>query len=215
LQHLLGHPLLDGEHPKPAQATGNDCIAPQHNMLHRHFLTPLVLTLTLGACHAQAPAASATAKASVAVPSNAALIGGYKDTYLFDLIDDTNRLRLVKVAGVPDYASAFKRLTMEPSKKEHRFVDRLTSGPSTRGQLASTTLGQAIVHTICQAHACNMARLGVLYVPENGHMVGLVWDHCALTKLGTPSIEEIDVLTRMSKIPADTPENKKQCEQER
>jgi hypothetical protein len=185
----------------------------QHNMLNRQFISSLILTLTLSACHAQTH--STPAAVSGAAPGHAALADAYKGTYLFDLIDGTNKLHMVKLAGVPDYASAFKQLTLEPSKKDRRFIDRLTSGPSTRGELASTTQGQAVVHTTCQAHACNMARLGVLYVPENGRMVGLLWDNCALTLLGTPSTQEIDMLTRMSKIPADTPENKKKCEQER
>lgn len=185
----------------------------QNNMLSRRLLMPLVLTLALSACHAQTPSAHATSSATT--PDNATLAASYKGTYLFDLIDGANKLHLVKVAGVPDYASAFKRLTIEPSKKERRFVDRLTSGPATRGEVAPTAQGQAIVHTTCQAHVCNMARLGVLYIPESGRMVGLLWDNCALTPLGMPSNQEIDMLMRMSKIPAQTPENKKTCEQER
>ena len=185
----------------------------QNNIFSRRLLTPLMLMLALGGCHAQTSLGGTPP--SAAAPNSAMLAANYKGTYLFDLIDGTNKMHIVKLLGVPDYASAFKQLTIEQTKKDRRFVERLTSGPSTRGEVASTRQGQSIVHTTCQAHACNMTRLGVLYAPESGRMVGLLWDNCSLTQLGTPSTQEIEILARVSKIPAETPENKKKCEQER
>lgn len=158
-------------------------------------------TLALSPCLAQPPVENTAAP--------------YQGTYLFDLIDGDKPAQPITPRGVPSYAMAFKQLTKTQSRQERRFVARLTSGPSTRGALVQTSLGQAVFHTTCQAHSCNWVRMGVSYIPESGHMVGLLWDHCELLPLGSPNAEEVTLLMRLSQMPADTPENRQQCERER
>lgn len=177
------------------------------------IFTALVLALLLTNCNAKLPepfqAETAASAAEKWAPASA-----YKDTYLFDLIDGGKKRIPASRAGVTDYAAAFRQMTAQPAKADRHFIRRLTSGPSSRGATVIMADREAVIHTTCQAHNCDQARMAVLYYPDDGRMVGLLWDQCQRTLLGQPNEQEVAALTRIGSMPEPTPATIAKCKRE-
>lgn len=137
----------------------------------------------------------------------------YKGTLLPDLLD--KRHDPAKALGTHGYAPAFQRITRKQSRAERRFIARLTSGPSTRGEVVTTPTGQAILHITCQAHACDASRMVVLFEPTTGRMSGLLWDQCQSTPLGQTTGPEVALMSRLGNIPANPADAQQACEGKR
>lgn len=173
---------------------------------------PLLCMLLWGTCSTCQVSAADVPPAPVPQQANLPL-DRYKGTLLPDLLD--KRHDPAKAMGTHGYAPAFQRITQAQTRTDRRFISRLTSGPSTRGEVVNTPTGPAILHVTCQAHACDVARMAVLFEPTSGRMTGLLWDQCHRTPLGQPTPSEIDLLSRLGSIPANTADAQQPCERER
>jgi len=175
---------------------------------------PLLCLLLWGTCSTCPVRAADAPTAQASVPKKASPpLDRYKGTLLPDLLD--KRHDPAQAMGTHGYATAFQRITQAQTRNDRRFIARLTSGPSTRGELVDTPTGPAILHVTCQAHACDVARMAVLFEPTTGRMTGLLWNQCHRTPLGQPTPSEIDLMSRLGSIPANTADTQQHCERER
>lgn len=176
--------------------------------------TPLLSILLWGACSTCQVSAAEAQPRPTPVPQKATPhLDRYKGTLLPDLLD--KRHDPAKALGTHGYAPALQRITQTQSRADRRFIARLTSGPSTRGEVVNTPTGQAILHVTCQAHACDASRMVVLFEPTTGRMTGLLWDQCHRTPLGQATLPEVDLMSRLGNIPASAAEAEQLCEQAR
>jgi hypothetical protein len=183
-----------------------------NDMLVREIPLSFLLALTLASCNA-----TSLTEHQGAVPQKLEApqeISQYIGTYMFDLVDTKMNKKRPMTGESKSYSAAFTKLTEDLVKHDRRFIERITSGPSTKGIAVKSEQDDAVIHVTCQAHACNQAVLAVMFVPRSGRMVALLWDQCARTELGSPTHAESEVLTRTGKIPLNTQENRNKCESE-
>ncbi|TDR73805.1 Ivy family c-type lysozyme inhibitor [Paludibacterium purpuratum] len=100
-----------------------------------------------------------------------------------------------QVAYDAQFDRAFTHLVAPLVSKDRRFRDKITSGPSTSGEVFADGQGVYVRHELCQAHQCADYKMITLYDVRSKRMVGLLLDHGKQRPLGSPSGDVLPLLT--------------------
>ncbi|MDE2078531.1 MAG: hypothetical protein KGI91_15910 [Burkholderiales bacterium] len=172
-----------------------------------HWLKSALLSITLAAaisgCEAKtdAPATNgAAASANV-----------FAGTYLFDARNTHSDFGKAHPQDAKRFGAAFNALLAGQVKKERTFISRITSGPSTQGEVLDIDGQSSVVHVTCQAHRCDLERMGLYYTPGSNKMGAILWSHCEETILGNPSGTALAALRQVAKMPVPTAEDTARC----
>lgn len=98
------------------------------------------------------------------------------------------------------FAAQLDALLAPHRKGEKRLVERLTSGPTTRGRQVALRGAAYIYYGVCQAHQCDTTTLELLYDPARRRMVGKLLDRCNAQWLGQPDREEMAALEEQHRL---------------
>lgn len=182
------------------------------NLYITRLLVSISLALPLSSCNAGNSDTPAQAHAPERASNKTE--HQYAGKFLFDLIDPRKNKGAEKSNGLTSYSSTFLALTSPITKTDRKFIDRITSGPSTPGEMIKAGADDAVIHVTCQAHACDRAKMAVMYLPKSGRMTAVLWDRCQRTILGNPTRQEVDTLISAANMPADTQDVREKCKAE-
>jgi len=88
-----------------------------------------------------------------------------------------------------DFDKSFARVIAQKSRADHRFREKITSGPSTQGKVINVKGVAYVEHEICQAHQCSDYKMITMYEPLSKKMYGVLFDHCKEEKFGEMPID--------------------------
>ncbi|HEX5311230.1 hypothetical protein [Aquabacterium sp.] len=166
-------------------------------------LVPTTLAFAISGCSAKAGTPVANESAATA--------NVFAGTYLFDVRDPRSDFGKAHPQEVKRYSSTFNALLAGQVKLERTFVSRITSGPSTQGEVLDIDGQSSVVHVTCQSHRCDIERMGLYYSPASNQMGALLWSHCEETILGSPSATALATLRRVAKLPERTAQDIARC----
>jgi hypothetical protein len=136
--------------------------------------------------------------ADTATPSQGAAQGvnieHYTDSYLFELLEPYGTMGNKPNQYDKKYANSFKKLLYPIAVHDKKFMGRITSGPTTKGELLTIDGDQYVMHHICEETICNEVNLVVMYRIKDGRMIGRLWQKCSEILLGDPLSQEVSVL---------------------
>jgi len=121
-------------------------------------------------------------------------------SYMYELIDQDYKFPGKVKQFDRNYKRSFYALVSPLVANEKKFINKITSGPSTKGKFFVVDGKQYVVHMTCQANDCAYTNLAVMYRIGDGRMVGQLWEKCKTTLLGGPSAQEVSVLKEVQHV---------------
>jgi hypothetical protein len=161
-----------------------------------------LLAFTISGCDAQAGPSALNAAEGASV---------FAGTYLFDARDARSDFGKAHPQDVKRYNAAFNALLAGHVKLERAFISRITSGPSTQGEVIDINGQSGVVHVTCQSHRCDLERMSLYYAPASNKMSAILWSHCEESVLGEPSAAVLTALRRVAKMPQPTADDIARC----
>lgn len=124
------------------------------------------------------------------------------DTALFNLLRNQKNVIDGKNYFDKEFSTSFDRLLRNaPGVSDERKLAALRkcllSGPASKPDFISANGKRYFYYEVCQAHACDSTRMGLLYDVESKAMRAELMIDGAVGYLGNPSVAEVDMLHQL------------------